>query len=126
MKYVCAIKVALLFCFVFVFYLLYCQHLQAIILVYPLKYQTTKLFLLPFPETRFNITTPPFRGCMKNVKNSKTASVVFDETVGVSKKCSDDWKVTKWYFKTFSRVHRFCFVIGCDIFLRSKIRFGYM
>uniref|UniRef100_A0A8B9U3T3 Laminin subunit alpha 3 n=1 Tax=Anas zonorhyncha TaxID=75864 RepID=A0A8B9U3T3_9AVES len=94
-NYVCAIKVALLFCFVFVFYLLYCQHLQAIILVYPLKYQTTKLFLLPFPETRFNITTPPFRGCMKNVKNSKTASVVFDETVGVSKKCSDDWKLIR-------------------------------
>lgn len=63
--------------------------------MYPLKYQTTKLFLLPFPETRFNITTPPFRGCMKNVKNPKTASLVFDETVGVSKKCSDDWKVTK-------------------------------
>lgn len=32
---------------------------------------------------------------MKNVKNPKTASVVFDETVGVSKKCSDDWKVKK-------------------------------
>lgn len=32
---------------------------------------------------------------MKNVKNPKTASVVFDETVGVSKKCSDDWKVSK-------------------------------
>ncbi|XP_032038553.1 laminin subunit alpha-3-like isoform X2 [Aythya fuligula] len=44
---------------------------------------------------QFNITTPPFRGCMKNVKNSKTASVVFDETVGVSKKCSDDWKLIR-------------------------------
>uniref|UniRef100_A0A8B9CK18 Laminin subunit alpha 3 n=1 Tax=Anser brachyrhynchus TaxID=132585 RepID=A0A8B9CK18_9AVES len=83
------------FCLCFFFYLLYCQHLLAIILVCALKYQTTKLFFLPFPETRFNITTPPFRGCMKNVKNPKTASVVFDETVGVSKKCSDDWKLIR-------------------------------
>ncbi|OXB81671.1 UNVERIFIED_CONTAM: hypothetical protein H355_008920 [Colinus virginianus] len=45
-----------------------------------------------FLRKRFNITIPPFRGCMKNVKNPKTASVIFDETVGVSKKCSDDWK----------------------------------
>uniref|UniRef100_A0A8B9SPK0 Laminin subunit alpha-3 n=1 Tax=Anas platyrhynchos TaxID=8839 RepID=A0A8B9SPK0_ANAPL len=52
----------------------------------------TKYYLGGIP---FNITTPPFRGCMKNVKNSKTASVVFDETVGVSKKCSDDWKLIR-------------------------------
>uniref|UniRef100_A0A663ED62 Laminin subunit alpha 3 n=1 Tax=Aquila chrysaetos chrysaetos TaxID=223781 RepID=A0A663ED62_AQUCH len=43
----------------------------------------------------FNISTPPFRGCMKNVKNPNTASVIFDETVGVSKKCSDDWKLVR-------------------------------
>uniref|UniRef100_A0A8C3D1F8 Laminin subunit alpha 3 n=1 Tax=Cairina moschata TaxID=8855 RepID=A0A8C3D1F8_CAIMO len=78
--------------FIFIFFICYIVN---IILVYPLKYQTTKLFLLPFPETRFNITTPPFRGCMKNVKNPKTASLVFDETVGVSKKCSDDWKLIR-------------------------------
>uniref|UniRef100_A0A8D2MKP5 Laminin, alpha 3 n=1 Tax=Zonotrichia albicollis TaxID=44394 RepID=A0A8D2MKP5_ZONAL len=44
---------------------------------------------------RFNISTPPFRGCMKNVKNPSTASVVFDKTFGVSKKCSDDWKLVR-------------------------------
>uniref|UniRef100_A0A803YEN2 Laminin subunit alpha 3 n=1 Tax=Meleagris gallopavo TaxID=9103 RepID=A0A803YEN2_MELGA len=58
----------------------------------------TKYYLGGIPSSlrkRFDITVPPFRGCMKNVKNPKTASVVFDETVGVSKKCSDDWKVSK-------------------------------
>uniref|UniRef100_A0A8C0ZFD6 Laminin subunit alpha 3 n=1 Tax=Cyanistes caeruleus TaxID=156563 RepID=A0A8C0ZFD6_CYACU len=59
-----------------------------------LKCQATELFFLPLPETSFNISTPPFRGCMKNVKNPSTASVVFDKTFGVSKKCLDDWKVT--------------------------------
>ncbi|KAL9868319.1 laminin subunit alpha-3 isoform 2-T2 [Geothlypis trichas] len=44
---------------------------------------------------RFNISTPPFRGCMKNVKNPSTASVVFDKTFGVSKRCSDDWKLVR-------------------------------
>uniref|UniRef100_A0A8D0L0C7 Laminin subunit alpha 3 n=1 Tax=Strix occidentalis caurina TaxID=311401 RepID=A0A8D0L0C7_STROC len=71
------------------------NHLQATILVCGLKYQATELFFLPLPETSFNISTPPFRGCMKNVKNPNTASVVFDETVGVSKKCSDDWKLVR-------------------------------
>ncbi|XP_047936003.2 laminin subunit alpha-3 isoform X1 [Anser cygnoides] len=58
----------------------------------------TKYYLGGIPSSlrkQFNITTPPFRGCMKNVKNPKTASVVFDETVGVSKKCSDDWKLIR-------------------------------
>uniref|UniRef100_A0A8C3JMH8 Laminin subunit alpha 3 n=1 Tax=Calidris pygmaea TaxID=425635 RepID=A0A8C3JMH8_9CHAR len=73
----------------------YRQHLQATILVCALKYQPTELFFLPLPETSFNISTPPFRGCMKNVKNPNTASVIFDETVGVSKKCSDDWKLIR-------------------------------
>lgn len=77
------------------FSFLYCQHLQAAVLVCALKYQATELFFLPLPEISFDISTPPFRGCMKNVKNPNTASVIFDETVGVSKKCSDDWKVTK-------------------------------
>ncbi|XP_064511147.1 laminin subunit alpha-3 isoform X2 [Pseudopipra pipra] len=49
----------------------------------------------PFLRERFNISTPPFRGCMKNVKNPTTASVIFDETFGVSKKCSDDWKLVR-------------------------------
>ncbi|XP_010131481.1 PREDICTED: laminin subunit alpha-3, partial [Buceros rhinoceros silvestris] len=58
----------------------------------------TKYYLGGIPPSlreRFNITTPSFRGCMKNVKNPNTASVIFDETVGVSKKCSDDWKLIR-------------------------------
>ncbi|XP_030366805.1 laminin subunit alpha-3 isoform X3 [Strigops habroptila] len=58
----------------------------------------TKYYLGGIPSSlreRLNISTPPFRGCMKNVKNPNTASVVFDETVGVSKKCSDDWKLVR-------------------------------
>ncbi|XP_054036118.1 laminin subunit alpha-3 [Dryobates pubescens] len=58
----------------------------------------TKYYLGGIPPAlreHFNISTPPFRGCMKNVKNPSTASVVFDETVGVSKKCSDDWKLIR-------------------------------
>uniref|UniRef100_A0A8C8B7E3 Laminin subunit alpha 3 n=1 Tax=Otus sunia TaxID=257818 RepID=A0A8C8B7E3_9STRI len=64
----------------------------------------TKYYLGGIPPSlreRFNISTPPFRGCMKNVKNPDTASVVFDETVGVSKKCSDDWKLVR--SATFSK-----------------------
>uniref|UniRef100_A0A8C3IW23 Laminin subunit alpha 3 n=1 Tax=Chrysemys picta bellii TaxID=8478 RepID=A0A8C3IW23_CHRPI len=50
---------------------------------------------------RFNISTSPFRGCIKNVKNPITASVTFTETIGVSRKCSDDWKLVR--SATFSR-----------------------
>uniref|UniRef100_A0A8C0GMJ8 Laminin subunit alpha 3 n=1 Tax=Chelonoidis abingdonii TaxID=106734 RepID=A0A8C0GMJ8_CHEAB len=50
---------------------------------------------------RFNISTSPFRGCMKNVKNPITASVTFTETIGVSRKCSDDWKLVR--SATFSK-----------------------
>ncbi|XP_071660282.1 laminin subunit alpha-3 isoform X2 [Patagioenas fasciata] len=58
----------------------------------------TKYYLGGIPPSlreRFDISTPPFRGCMKNVKNPNTASVIFDETFGVSKKCSDDWKLIR-------------------------------
>ncbi|XP_074940945.1 laminin subunit alpha-3 isoform X2 [Phalacrocorax aristotelis] len=58
----------------------------------------TKYYLGGIPlslRERFKISTPPFRGCMKNVKSPVTASVIFDETVGVSKKCSDDWKLIR-------------------------------
>ncbi|KAF4024914.1 hypothetical protein G4228_016858 [Cervus hanglu yarkandensis] len=42
---------------------------------------------------RFNISTPAFRGCMKNLK--KTTGVVrLNDTVGVTKKCSEDWKAS--------------------------------
>uniref|UniRef100_A0A8D2MHR9 Laminin subunit alpha 3 n=1 Tax=Zonotrichia albicollis TaxID=44394 RepID=A0A8D2MHR9_ZONAL len=68
---------------------------QVSIVVCALKCQATELFFLLLSETSFNISTPPFRGCMKNVKNPSTASVVFDKTFGVSKKCSDDWKLVR-------------------------------
>ncbi|KAM5304312.1 laminin subunit alpha-3 isoform 1-T1 [Glossophaga mutica] len=43
---------------------------------------------------RFNISTPAFRGCMKNLK--KTAGVVrLNDTVGVTKKCSEDWELVR-------------------------------
>ncbi|XP_008574866.1 PREDICTED: laminin subunit alpha-3 [Galeopterus variegatus] len=43
---------------------------------------------------RFNITTPAFRGCMKNLK--KTSGVVrLNDTVGVTKKCAEDWKLVR-------------------------------
>ena len=45
------------------------------------------------PVLRFNISTPAFQGCMKNLK--KTSGVVrLNDTVGVTKKCSEDWKVS--------------------------------
>lgn len=43
---------------------------------------------------RFNISTPAFRGCMKNLK--KTTGVVrLNDTVGVTKKCSEDWQLVR-------------------------------
>uniref|UniRef100_A0A8C7BKK5 Laminin subunit alpha 3 n=1 Tax=Neovison vison TaxID=452646 RepID=A0A8C7BKK5_NEOVI len=46
------------------------------------------------PDFRFNISTPAFRGCMKNLK--KTTGVVrLNDTVGVTKKCSEDWKLVR-------------------------------
>uniref|UniRef100_A0A4X1VPX5 Laminin subunit alpha-3 n=1 Tax=Sus scrofa TaxID=9823 RepID=A0A4X1VPX5_PIG len=43
---------------------------------------------------RFNISTPAFRGCMKNLR--KTSGVVrLNDTVGVTKRCSEDWKLVR-------------------------------
>ncbi|XP_074208255.1 laminin subunit alpha-3 isoform X2 [Camelus bactrianus] len=43
---------------------------------------------------RFNISTPAFQGCMKNLK--KTSGVVrLNDTVGVTKKCSEDWTLVR-------------------------------
>nr|XP_021501092.1 laminin subunit alpha-3 isoform X2 [Meriones unguiculatus] len=43
---------------------------------------------------RFNISTPAFQGCMRNLK--KTSGVVrLNDTVGVTKKCSEDWKLVR-------------------------------
>uniref|UniRef100_A0A8C6Y0I6 Laminin subunit alpha 3 n=1 Tax=Naja naja TaxID=35670 RepID=A0A8C6Y0I6_NAJNA len=49
-------------------------------------------------ERRFNISTPPFRGCMKNIKTSFERSISFSESFGVSRKCPDDWKVNNHHF----------------------------
>uniref|UniRef100_A0A8C6XWT5 Laminin subunit alpha 3 n=2 Tax=Elapinae TaxID=42168 RepID=A0A8C6XWT5_NAJNA len=46
-------------------------------------------------ERRFNISTPPFRGCMKNIKTSFERSISFSESFGVSRKCPDDWKLMR-------------------------------
>ncbi|KAG8442191.1 hypothetical protein GDO86_011115 [Hymenochirus boettgeri] len=43
---------------------------------------------------QFNIDSPPFRGCVKNVK-TPTSSATFKETFGVSRKCSDDWNIVR-------------------------------
>uniref|UniRef100_A0A8C8SHJ6 Laminin subunit alpha 3 n=1 Tax=Pelusios castaneus TaxID=367368 RepID=A0A8C8SHJ6_9SAUR len=37
-------------------------------------------------EISFNISTPPFRGCMRNVRDLISGSVTFTETMGVSRK----------------------------------------
>ncbi|XP_054841846.1 laminin subunit alpha-3 [Eublepharis macularius] len=50
---------------------------------------------------RFNISTPPFRGCMMNWRTSFDASPNFSDTLGVSRKCSDDWKLVRT--ATFSK-----------------------
>ncbi|XP_061452960.1 laminin subunit alpha-3 isoform X2 [Rhineura floridana] len=50
---------------------------------------------------RFNIYTPPFRGCMMNVRTSFESSPTFSETLGVSRKCPDDWKLVRT--ATFSK-----------------------
>ncbi|XP_060537980.1 laminin subunit alpha-3 [Pantherophis guttatus] len=44
---------------------------------------------------RFNISTPPFRGCMMNIKTSFERSISFSESFGVSRKCPDDWKLVR-------------------------------
>ncbi|XP_023576160.1 laminin subunit alpha-3 [Octodon degus] len=56
---------------------------------------------------RFNISTPAFRGCMKNLK--KTTGVVrLNDTVGVTKKCSEDWQLVR--SASFSRGGQLSFV----------------
>uniref|UniRef100_A0A8C5SXT4 Laminin subunit alpha 3 n=1 Tax=Laticauda laticaudata TaxID=8630 RepID=A0A8C5SXT4_LATLA len=47
---------------------------------------------------RFNISTPPFRGCMKNIKTSFERSISFSDSFGVSRKCPDDWKVNHFFY----------------------------
>uniref|UniRef100_A0A8C5MWE3 Laminin subunit alpha 3 n=1 Tax=Leptobrachium leishanense TaxID=445787 RepID=A0A8C5MWE3_9ANUR len=42
---------------------------------------------------KFNIKTPAFRGCVKNVK-TPVGTAKFQESYGVSRKCFDGWKVS--------------------------------
>ncbi|XP_014426018.2 laminin subunit alpha-3 isoform X2 [Pelodiscus sinensis] len=65
------------------------------------KFTTYYLGGIPsFLRERFNISTSPFRGCMKNVKHPN-GPIHFNETIGVSRKCSDDWKLVR--SATFSK-----------------------
>ncbi|XP_039073654.1 laminin subunit alpha-3 isoform X2 [Hyaena hyaena] len=72
---------------------------------------------------RFNISTPAFRGCMKNLK--KTTGVVrLNDTVGVTKKCSEDWKLVR--SASFSRDGQLSFTNLDSPFLKSfQVSFGF-
>ncbi|XP_045705786.1 laminin subunit alpha-3 isoform X2 [Phyllostomus hastatus] len=72
---------------------------------------------------RFNISTPAFRGCMKNLK--KTSGVVrLNDTVGVTKKCSEDWELVR--SASFSRGGQLSFTYA-DSSLPSQFQtsFGF-
>ncbi|MEJ1281613.1 laminin alpha 3 [Cricetulus griseus] len=72
---------------------------------------------------RFNISTPAFQGCMKNLK--KTSGVVrLNDTVGVTKKCSEDWKLVRT--ASFSRGGQMSFT-NLDVPFpdRFQLSFGF-
>lgn len=70
-------------------------------LQFPVKAAVVHLSRFLESHIRFNISTPAFRGCVKNLK--KTTGVVrLNDTVGVTKKCSEDWKVSE-EFQTSQR-----------------------
>uniref|UniRef100_A0A8C6RC99 Laminin, alpha 3 n=1 Tax=Nannospalax galili TaxID=1026970 RepID=A0A8C6RC99_NANGA len=72
---------------------------------------------------KFNISTPAFRGCMKNLK--KTSGVVrLNDTVGVTKKCSEDWKLVR--SASFSRGGQMSFT-NLDVPLPDhfQVSFGF-
>uniref|UniRef100_A0A8D2JD09 Laminin subunit alpha 3 n=1 Tax=Varanus komodoensis TaxID=61221 RepID=A0A8D2JD09_VARKO len=48
--------------------------------------------LSSFISNNFNISTPPFRGCMTSVKTPSGPLSSFSETLGVGRKCPEDWK----------------------------------
>ncbi|XP_060040830.1 laminin subunit alpha-3 [Erinaceus europaeus] len=72
---------------------------------------------------RFNISTPAFRGCMKNLK--KTSGVVrLNDTVGVTKKCSEDWKLVRT--ASFSRGGQLSFTnLGYPLSDSFQASFGF-
>nr|XP_019596793.1 PREDICTED: laminin subunit alpha-3 isoform X1 [Rhinolophus sinicus] len=70
---------------------------------------------------RFNISTPAFRGCMKNLK--KPSGVVrLNDTVGVTKKCSEDWKLVR--SASFSRGGQLSFT-NLDLPSQFQASFGF-
>ncbi|XP_053570955.1 laminin subunit alpha-3 [Bombina bombina] len=57
----------------------------------------TTYFLGGIPSSireKFNIKTPPFRGCVKNVK-TPVSSAKFIDTYGVSQRCPDNWQIVR-------------------------------
>ncbi|XP_028615306.1 laminin subunit alpha-3 [Grammomys surdaster] len=72
---------------------------------------------------RFNISTPAFQGCMKNLK--KTSGVVrLNDTVGVTKKCSEDWKLVRT--ASFSRGGQMSFTnLNVPFPDRFQLSFGF-
>ncbi|XP_059884783.1 laminin subunit alpha-3 isoform X2 [Delphinus delphis] len=72
---------------------------------------------------RFNISTPAFRGCVKNLK--KTTGVVrLNDTVGVTKKCSEDWKLVR--SASFSRGGQLSFTnLGFPLPSHFQASFGF-
>lgn len=72
---------------------------------------------------RFNISTPAFQGCMKNLK--KTSGVVrLNDTVGVTKKCSEDWKLVRT--ASFSRGGQMSFTnLDVPSLDRFQLSFGF-
>lgn len=72
---------------------------------------------------RFNISTPAFQGCMKNLK--KTSGVVrLNDTVGVTKKCSEDWKLVRT--ASFSRGGQMSFTnLDVPSTDRFQLSFGF-
>lgn len=43
---------------------------------------------------KFDITTPSFRGCIKNVKSPQSGTI-FSETYGVNRRCFDGWNIIR-------------------------------
>ncbi|KAK2509506.1 hypothetical protein MC885_005672 [Smutsia gigantea] len=72
---------------------------------------------------RFNISTPAFRGCMKNLKKS-IGVVRLDDTIGVTKECSEDWKLVR--SASFSSGGQLSFAnLGLPLSNYFQVSFGF-
>ncbi|XP_036761629.2 laminin subunit alpha-3 isoform X2 [Manis pentadactyla] len=72
---------------------------------------------------RFNISTPAFRGCMKNLKKS-IGVVRLDDTIGVTKECSEDWKLVR--SASFSSGGQLSFAnLGSPFSNHVQVSFGF-